>query len=706
MLTTDGRVLLLDFGLAAAEGSARITAAGGHVGSLAYMSPEQVRGEHGALDRRSDVYSLGVTLLELLALQPAFAAQSVESLRDDILRGEVAPLRALNRSVPRDAETVCRTAMELQPERRYESAAALAADLGAVLDRRPIAARRTPALLQARRWTQRHPAAAVFFAMGLLLVVGGPVGYAVQQRKARLAVEEQRRIAEANLAAALDAVDQMLTRVGDETLADVPQMEGVRRTLLEDALRFYGGFLAQYGETPELRRLAGRAHDRVGRLRALLAEPAAAEASYRESMRLLDGLAAEQPGDLDALALAALARTDLGEMLASIPARQGDAEVLLEEAARSFESLPTEGEGHEEAVTMLGTCEHNRALIESQTGRLPEARARFERVLELQRAQVGRLASAEATAARNSLATSLAQSGDVLAALGEKEAALDRQREAVSILDQLVAAEPAAADLRLRLALAHGHLGALRFGGDDVEGARGDVNIGLQLVDGLVRDFPTVSKYRLEQASMYNALAVLAGFSGSLAEAEDAFTRAVATLEEVERQHPDTEGLTMALAMARINHADCLVSQQRWEDAERTLLAEIALRRRLYSENPQHPVVPRLIDLEVYNLELLLPHWTDAARLAEIAAEFPRQAPGDPQWCHRPAKMLLRSAELAAAAGDDAAAGRYRQQALDLLQEAVRRGWRDSASLRNDAAWGPVREDARFGALLDAMSAE
>jgi hypothetical protein len=136
------------------------------------------------------------------------------------------------------------------------------------------------------------------------------------------------------------------------------------------------------------------------------------------------------------------------------------------------------------------------------------------------------------------------------------------------------------------------------------------------------------------------------------------------------------------------------------------LLSEIALRCRLFSENPQHPVIVRLIDLEVYNLELLLPHWTDAERLAEIAIEIPRQAPGDPQWCHRPAKLLLRSAQLAAAAGDAAAAERYRQQALDLLQEAAKRGWKDAVSLRNDAAWGPIREDSRFGALVDAMSAE
>jgi eukaryotic-like serine/threonine-protein kinase len=160
MLTPDGRVLLLDFGLAQAAGSTRVTRTGSHLGSLEYMSPEQVRGDHAAVDARSDVYSLGATLFELLALRTPFSGADEEDTRQRILDGRCPALRDLNAAVPRDAETVCQAAMERLAARRYATAAALGQDLGAVLARRPIAARRPGAVDKARRWTLRNPAGA------------------------------------------------------------------------------------------------------------------------------------------------------------------------------------------------------------------------------------------------------------------------------------------------------------------------------------------------------------------------------------------------------------------------------------------------------------------------------------------------------------------------------------------------------------------
>jgi len=167
LLTVDGRVLLVDFGLALSTGTQRMTRAGAQIGSLPYMSAEQVRGEGTELDVRTDVYSLGVTFYELLTLRTPYWSDDPEKMRRLILAGKpVAPSR-VNRSVPRDVETVCLVAMELEPGRRYATAAEFAADLQNLLEHRPMRARRPGLALRARRWMQRHPSACV--AVGVLM---------------------------------------------------------------------------------------------------------------------------------------------------------------------------------------------------------------------------------------------------------------------------------------------------------------------------------------------------------------------------------------------------------------------------------------------------------------------------------------------------------------------------------------------------------
>jgi serine/threonine protein kinase len=114
MVTVDGRALLLDFGLAALTGETRLTKSGSQLGSLTYMAPEACW-EGGAVDARSDVYSLGVTLYELLALHAPFQASDIAHLQTAIVGGEFPPVRSRNRAVPWDAETVCHKAMDVDP---------------------------------------------------------------------------------------------------------------------------------------------------------------------------------------------------------------------------------------------------------------------------------------------------------------------------------------------------------------------------------------------------------------------------------------------------------------------------------------------------------------------------------------------------------------------------------------------------------------
>lgn len=166
----DGRARLLDFGLARTDGDLEITRSGTPLGSLAYMSPEQLSGRRD-VDLRTDVYSLGVTLHELVALQRPFRGADTESLRTAILAGQRAVLPEQQSTLLRDLETICAKATELDAARRYGSVGAMAMDIEAALDGRPIAARRTGPFGRLTRSARRRPARA---ALLLVLALGIP----------------------------------------------------------------------------------------------------------------------------------------------------------------------------------------------------------------------------------------------------------------------------------------------------------------------------------------------------------------------------------------------------------------------------------------------------------------------------------------------------------------------------------------------------
>jgi len=157
---------IADFGLARADADATITQSGDVIGTARYMSPEQARGGKSVLDERTDIYSLGITLYELLAQEPAFDGESRDQILGDIIRTEPLPIRRIEGSVPRDLETIVSKCMQKNPDDRYNSAADLADDCRRVVAGEPIRARRTPILVKAARFLGRHRTAAA----GILIV--------------------------------------------------------------------------------------------------------------------------------------------------------------------------------------------------------------------------------------------------------------------------------------------------------------------------------------------------------------------------------------------------------------------------------------------------------------------------------------------------------------------------------------------------------
>ncbi|MEW6741322.1 MAG: serine/threonine-protein kinase [Planctomycetota bacterium] len=155
----DGSVVLTDFGLARDQGLLSLTATGDFAGTPYYVSPEQARGGSSEVDHRADVFSLGVTLYELLTLHRPFDGETTREVIARILSAAEAPApRSRNPFLPRDLDTICRTAMEKNRERRYQSAAELADDLRRFLEYRTIHARPVGTVTRTLRLVRRHPA--------------------------------------------------------------------------------------------------------------------------------------------------------------------------------------------------------------------------------------------------------------------------------------------------------------------------------------------------------------------------------------------------------------------------------------------------------------------------------------------------------------------------------------------------------------------
>jgi serine/threonine protein kinase len=297
LLDDRGQLWVTDFGLAQFRSDAGLTATGEVLGTLRYASPEQCHAHPGVVDQRSDIYSLGATLYELLTLRPVFDGKDRAELLRQITFDEPLAPRALDRSIPVELETIILKAVAKNPADRYRSARELADDLGRFLEDRPILARRPSLAERAARWSRRHRSVVV---SALILLAAGVIGLSVstfliarayegerdKAEEARIKAKEARDAqarAEEDFRLAKRAIDK-LTELGEEELASNPMLQSTRRKMLIAALSYYQEFLDRHGDDPAVQPELAASYARVSRL---LAELSALE-GYGQLMLVFD----------------------------------------------------------------------------------------------------------------------------------------------------------------------------------------------------------------------------------------------------------------------------------------------------------------------------------------------------------------------------------------------------------------------------------
>jgi serine/threonine protein kinase len=270
-----GNLWITDFGLALFQTGAGLTMTGELLGTLRYMSPEQAWARRGQVDHRTDIYSLGVTLYELLTLRPAIEGNDRHELLYKIAHEEPREPRRLDRTIPVELETIVLKAIAKSPTDRYTTAQELADDLQRFLEDKPILAKRPSLRERAVKWTRRHRSlVASAVALMLITMIGSVVSTILIAREwaetkaANERERQQKDRAEASFLQAREVVD-FFAKVSAEDLDGRPDWQPVRHKLLEGALNYYQKFIEEHGDDAELREKLVESYSQVA---AILAE--------------------------------------------------------------------------------------------------------------------------------------------------------------------------------------------------------------------------------------------------------------------------------------------------------------------------------------------------------------------------------------------------------------------------------------------------
>jgi serine/threonine protein kinase/Flp pilus assembly protein TadD len=322
LVDSTGKLWVTDFGLAQFQSGSGLTMTGDIIGTLRYMSPEQALGHRELVDHRTDIYSLGVTLYELLTFELAFSSDDRQEFLRQIAFEEPRPLRSVNASIPRDLETIVLKAISREPSSRYSSAQELADEFRRFLEDQPIVAKRPTVVDRLKKWTYRHKttvSTATVVAVFVLAVSSVLIWREKERTQTALAqaksdredaraqqqeaegnaayAELQRKRAEDNFRKALQAVTDLYEVTEASEISNVSEMNLLKVSLSDTAVRLFHGFVDDKSNDPLVQLQTGCAYVHLAGMYFFRRNHEESGQCYRRAVAVFSQLANEFPAD-------------------------------------------------------------------------------------------------------------------------------------------------------------------------------------------------------------------------------------------------------------------------------------------------------------------------------------------------------------------------------------------------------------------------
>jgi serine/threonine protein kinase len=570
-----GALWVTDFGLARLQDDPGLTTTGDLLGTLRYMSPEQAQAKPAVVDHRSDVYSLGATLYELVTLRPAYDGRDRQELLRQIAQDEPVAPRRVDPAIPRDLETIVLKAMAKDPAGRYASMREMADDLGRFLDGQAIRARRPGPAERVARWARRHRALVSASAVILMLTCAGlAVGSALIWRE-KLRTEEAKHRAEVararteqNLALALQGLDKFCLYIAEKDFFQAPGRAQEVLKLQADALGLYERLVRQNPSDPQARWEAARAYHRVGKIRERLKQTAEAEAAYREALRLVVRLATEHPRQASYRQEWANVLLDLGK-LEYTRAHAVEAEQsfrLARTIARALlNETPSDADGRlvlAKSYMALGTLEFTRNFPATGATFAPPPEA--ESNLREARTILEELAPRDPDRrdGRLELVMACSNLGQVYRFSRRPHEAEESFGRAIAELEEIGRRSPGDYQYRERVAELYSILCCPYIcpPDRDPDKAARHFRRAVEAWDKLSRDFPTMARFREDAAHAHEYLAEILTRIGRPRESEPTRRRAAELWEALAADFPATPSYPESAANARLVLARTLLA--------------------------------------------------------------------------------------------------------------------------------------------------
>jgi serine/threonine protein kinase len=615
LLDDQGIVWITDFGLAHATHVPQVTQAGDLTGTLRYLAPERLQGR---TDERSDIYSLGLTLYELITLRPAFDETDRSTLIHRVSEQSLPPPRALNPAIPLDLETVVLKAVSREPEHRYATAAEMGDDLRRILDDRPILARQIGPAERLWRWGRRNKAVASLAASTLILIfavaVVAAIGY-LRTRNALTNEARQRQRAEAVATLASDVLDQIFARLGPirgaqstftvggragTTIPIISQPVISKETaaLLEEMLPFYDRLAEQTGSDDALQRRTAGARRRIGDIHQRLGQYDQAIAAYRRTIDVYRDLMAGNASDQTLTVSLAQTYNELGRtcLLAKKLSDALDAHHQAENLLKGTETTASAPERFELAKTFFFLGQR----IPSEPGARPPGPGR--------RPPPDQRPPPED------------RPGSLRPEPGPDPAREERHRyleQAIVLLKALNREQPENPDYRHLLALCYREI-LPPPGQDHLNPADNAVEI----LEGLVRDFPQIADYRFDLCETYAAIATTEPGQPRRVSPimEQRLRKALTLSQQLTTQHPNVP--EYKISQARIYHrlGEVFRTMHQFDDAEKSDRKALEVQTQLAKEFPDvltYQVWEAAFRNSLADLLLLRDHLAETRAIAE-----------------------------------------------------------------------------------------